>query len=850
MEAQAQEAETLVAKSLTKKDALQNAIRAVELYMSAIELADPKSEKDRLRKKCKLLLQTAEEIKKSEIWPLVKKESPEVNLRVPISTRKLSKSEQLILLESSDLNGFLFPPWTSEPADSVFENVAEGETYYTESVDLRLSDIQRSIFSGWTRSERDNSNDLPRENLVLIPTDKEINLVQDITTDCSVVASLCVISSRASKGHGQLIASILYPKDNTSGLPRTSKNGKYICRFQFNGCFRKVTIDNRLPKSNTNHSLHVIDRNNLQLIWPALVEKAYLKLRGGYDFPGSNSGTDLWIISGWIPEQIFLQSDDTQIEQLWSRIFKAFCYGDVMITLGTGELTYKEENELGLVGQHDYAILDMKEFSSQRLFLVKNPWCNGIVWKELGDNNPKFPAERPAESIQELSLELSETATGTFWMDFESAVQNFEYLYLNWNPGLFRHRQDYHFDWIIPENKNSRLFIQNPQFSMKSSQKDTIWVLLSRHFSTDEQNISNTSKIKVSGALGYISLYIFETNGKKIYLSDNAIHRGAFMDSPQTLARITSSPSTVYTVSIAQQGLPLPKYSFTLVFFSRFPLVIDRVVEPAYSYKYSGVWSLRTAGGNASLPSYHKNPQYSISLSSNTDIDLVLETVEQDLAIHISMVWAGGNRIVAITSKDIVGDSGDYRCGCALASLKNVIAGKYTIVCSTFDADQAGEFTLHICSNTSCHVMPIMLETAGRLSFNFEPLIFQPNIYKMFASLTVVRLTRLRLVAKCVKISQKSNLSNFRPLLKLSIETGPKSNDRKVLCVSGGGKFSDAHRSLRLGDLDLTPNISHIGIWIVMERLSEIHCPDDTMIDVEVLSDNKVILGNWCIDGG
>ncbi|POS84005.1 hypothetical protein EPUL_002988 [Erysiphe pulchra] len=834
MESRAQEAERLVAKSLTKNDALQNAIRAVELYMSAIELTVLKSEKDRLRKKCKLLLQTAEEIKKSESWPLAIKESSGVNLKVPISTRILSKSEKLILLESSNLNGFLFPPWTSEPSDMVFENVAEGET---ESVDLRLSDIQRSFFSGWTRSDRDDFHDSPKESLVLIRTEKNINLVQDLTTDCSVVASLCVISSRASKGHGQLIASILYPKDKISGLPRRSKNGKYICRFQFNGCFRKVTIDNRLPKSNTSHHLHVIDRNNPQLIWPALIEKAYLKLRGGYDFPGSNSGTDLWIITGWIPEQICLQSDDTQIEQLWSRLFKAFCYGDVMITLGTGKLTHKEENELGLVGQHDYAILDMKESRLQRLFLIKNPWSNGIVWKEIGEIFPKFDTEKSVESIQELPPEFSETHTGTFWMDFESTVQNFEHLYLNWNPGLFRHRQDYHFDWIIPENKNSGSFIQNPQFLMKSSQKDTVWVLLSRHFSTDEQNISNIDQIST---FGYISLYIFESNGEKVYLSDDAVHRGAFLDSPQTLARITSSPSTVYTVSIAQQDLPLPKYSFTLTFFSRFPLVIDKVAEPPYNYRFSGVWGLRTAGGNANLPSYHKNPQY----------NLVLETSEQDLAIHVCMIWAGGERVVAITSKDIVGGSGVYRCGCALASLKNVAAGKYTIVCSTFDAERTGKFTLHVCSVTPCHIMPILLETAGRLSFNLEPLIFQRNIHKMFAQLTVIRLTRLRLVAKCVTISQNSNLSNYKLLLKLSLEMGPKSNDRKVLCVSGGGKFSDALRGLRLEDLDLTPNVSQAGLWIVVERSSENHRPEDTIIDVEVLSDNKVILGNWCIDDG
>lgn len=77
-------------------------------------------------------------------------------------------------------------------------------------------------------------------------------------------------------------------------------------RLNFNGCSRAVLIDDRLPVSKTSRVLHVVDRNNPSLLWPALLEKAYLKVRGGYDFPGSNSGTDLWILTGWIPEQIFL----------------------------------------------------------------------------------------------------------------------------------------------------------------------------------------------------------------------------------------------------------------------------------------------------------------------------------------------------------------------------------------------------------------------------------------------------------------------------------------------------------------------------------------------------------------
>ena len=105
----------------------------------------------------------------------------------------------------------------------------------------------------------------------------------------------------------QVISCNLYPYSNSLQQPTISHNGKYVLRLFFNGCSRKVVIDDRLPASRTSRKLHVVDRNHPTLLWPALVEKAYLKIRGGYNFPGSNSGTDLHVLTGWIPEQLFLQ---------------------------------------------------------------------------------------------------------------------------------------------------------------------------------------------------------------------------------------------------------------------------------------------------------------------------------------------------------------------------------------------------------------------------------------------------------------------------------------------------------------------------------------------------------------
>ena len=42
----------------------------------------------------------------------------------------------------------------------------------------------------------------------------------------------------------------------------------------------------------------------------SIIEKAYMKVNGGYDFPGSNSGIDLFCLTGWLPEHMQFNSKD------------------------------------------------------------------------------------------------------------------------------------------------------------------------------------------------------------------------------------------------------------------------------------------------------------------------------------------------------------------------------------------------------------------------------------------------------------------------------------------------------------------------------------------------------------
>ena len=225
-------------------------------------------------------------------------------LKAPISSRKLTTRESIVLLESSKLNGSIFPPWA--PGSKIDELDIEQPMSFLDKTHFTFSEIQQQQFACWER--------LPyvlKARSISIVVDQAklgfCDLLQDATTDCSVVSSLCAISSRTQQGFSDLYSTMFYPWDHGAQKPRLSESGRYIFKFFFNGSFRRVIIDDRLPISKNERSLFVVDRRDPTNLWPALLEKAYLKVRGGYDFPGSNSGTDLSIMTGWIPEQIFLQ---------------------------------------------------------------------------------------------------------------------------------------------------------------------------------------------------------------------------------------------------------------------------------------------------------------------------------------------------------------------------------------------------------------------------------------------------------------------------------------------------------------------------------------------------------------
>lgn len=664
----------------------------------------------------------------------------------------------------------------------------------------------------------------------------------------------------------------------------------------FNGCWRRVEIDDTLPTSTNSRLLHVVDRAHPGLLWPALTEKAYLKVRGGYDFPGSNSGTDLAVLSGWIPQQVFLHDADIEPDCLWEEILEAFNNGNIFLTIGTGKLSRREQKQLGLAAEHDYAVLELKESGTIREMLIKNPWADGDVWKGTSRRKPNpntqaYPDLPPVDGSDEM-------LPGTFWMDFNSVFQHYENLYINWNPGLFNYREDRHFSWNVSQRKPaSAIFDDHPQFAVVANPEGEIWLLLNRHFRTGDYTQSS------NGKNGYISLYLFsKTKGCQVLSNEDPLVRGPFVDSPNTLLRYSLLPGETYTAVVVQQDLPAGKHNFSISVFSNNSVTISEAPSRySVSTVLTSAWTRSNAGGNSDSATYLSNPQFKITLQSWQYIACILRVVpDADRADpqepHVKALLASSPsttspRITRLRPRDIKAHTGDYRLSACVLTTQ-LPPGTYTLICSTFEEKQYSKFTLDFRSSsaeyshtiiaadpsptsirareeTQSRIESIPAEDAGRLTINTSPLTFTDGTNRLLAPLTVHKATRMTILLRQSREYSTSRSGLTSSLFKISLEQGQGPYKSPLADSSfDDDDFQDIKTGLRIEDRLVDPELGRDGgLWVVVERLAQGGNMEDTredddvgftrtgtggtqVVHVDLLVEEKVEIGVWGVGAG
>lgn len=609
--------------------------------------------------------------------------SPSSSGTSSLNAEPYTKEELDVLRFTSIINGREYVPFMS--AD-LRERFSFPVPYSDKHGLLELSSKQKSRLGSWKRPDEFMSD--PK----MIMAVSSLNIKQTVVSDCSFIASLAISASYERKFKKKLITRIIYPQ-NRKRDPVYNPCGKYMVKLHINGVPRKVTIDDFLPVDKYGSLLCSYSANENEL-WVSLVEKAYMKVMGGYDFPGSNSNIDLHALTGWIPERQSLREKGYDYSKFFDMLQTNFHRGRCLATISTGPMSESDADRAGLVPTHAYAILDVKQVNNIKLLQLKNPWSH-MRWKgKFSANDEVNWTPLMKQALNYDTKFAQEFDNGVFWIDWDSAMHFYDTVYISWDPGMFSRTMCRHAAWKASDGpeKDSVTLGNNPQYRLEVNNKKpaVVWVLLTRHITEKDDFAENKE---------FITLLVYKTDGKKVYYtySPPPFMDGVRINSPHYLAKINVKEGGERFTLVVSQYEKHKNIRYTLRVYSVVDFKFKKIVDiHKYKKKITGDWNKANAGGCANnRATYGINPIYQLSLPGSEKGQFLFELrAPRDYSVGVDIVCVETNSDEGFSKKT----TGAYRSGYTMTEL-TLPPGVYNIIPSTFSPQQLGPFIFLIASN-------------------------------------------------------------------------------------------------------------------------------------------------------
>lgn len=187
-----QDLESQVGRAPSKQVALELVLAEVDKSMARLTISKDRTERAHATR----LIDRAEHIKTSHFW----RSPPPLSEEEPISRRKLTTAEKIIVLKASYINGGKYPPWQTNPTAADFELALDGKPFEDDHK-FNLSKSQQESLSCWKRAAEalPAANESPDQSGDGLRWSTD--LVQDATTNCSVVSGLCAAVARLVRGY-------------------------------------------------------------------------------------------------------------------------------------------------------------------------------------------------------------------------------------------------------------------------------------------------------------------------------------------------------------------------------------------------------------------------------------------------------------------------------------------------------------------------------------------------------------------------------------------------------------------------------------------------------------------------
>jgi hypothetical protein len=568
-------------------------------------------------------------------------------------SRAIPRKEQVILLQSSQLSEATCPIWNDDHVERALQcsEVFTLPSSWPTQVFAKHKCIEKRLADIIEHAGLDSTD------CILYPT-----LRQNVWNDCSFVCALIVADQWSNRFRTRLLTNRLYPQ-NAQGHCTPSTHGKHMAKWWLHGSERQIVVDDRLPVPNQGQiqDLLVFSQAHKDIVWPALLEKLYYSVKGK-KFAGSSSANDLYMMAGWIPEEIFLHAPGINLEKQWQSLEDAWKRGQVLVTTGSCQMSEAEQNDHRLASDHNYAVVGMQSNAEgERTLTMQDPW-GGARQRENG-------------SIFEITC--------------DKARLLFNALYLSWDPKLWKYRELRHVRYELDASfaKPICLYLCPQMLIMNELDRAVdVVVVVSKH-SQD--------------ASGHTSIALYDNGGMRQFIDQNCIACTDHLASIDITMRYTLPTKAQITLVILQtQTSQSTAYTVAVHHNEDTPAihlndVQDRHLRPADLHVHDGAWTVATAGGNANHLTFVKNPHFVVTVAEPCDLTCALEAAsELNVQLDLVLLKSGQTRVANPHSNNRVATSKSYQRMSTSMSASAIQPGQYAIICSTWQPGELGEFRL------------------------------------------------------------------------------------------------------------------------------------------------------------
>mmetsp|Transcript_85680 Transcript_85680/g.239422 ORF Transcript_85680/g.239422 Transcript_85680/m.239422 type:complete len:931 (+) Transcript_85680:117-2909(+) len=656
-----------------------------------------------------------------------------------------------ILAEGSSLQGLHIAPWDEADEDvaSNFGFLAQrqcGEGGVFEDADglLELTQRQREALYAWRRLPEVIRSSNASTPAVLASRMTSCSIQQGLVGDCSFLSAMSALAEYETRFGEPVLSGILHPRGGLNGSqgPVYNEYGQYCCRLFLNGTQRKVIVDDRVPVRSNGQLLcaHSAYTNE---IWVTLLEKSFAKIMGSsYDMQGSNPGTDVFHLTGWVPDTIPLGGGanlkgDWQYGQEgrsaseWDEIFNitsnGFRYGHCVVCVGTSELADAEPDaearrlghiegvsaSTGLVARHAYPVIDCRRLGRHRLLHLKNPWGRvrwrgrfapgDAAWKEVAAIVNGTP--NGANLEPEFSGASRSKDDGRFWIEWEDVLRHFSHLYICWAPRALGLRcLEAHGRWdpephfvgsVLPDDTHVVSF--NPQFLLRLEEpahreteggNDIVaWVLLSRHV-----------RVRSDLSKRYVAVHIYQ-GSSRLSCPDAPLEQGVYSNGECALVKLRRDAikGNEHFIVVVSQFAAKTVFNFTIQVYTAVPgtltLLPPLIPEGYTSGSVVGHWTAETAGGcSNNLWQYFQNPHWRLEVPEGELVTaIIFIECPKEYSVNVRLFKGSVARPEDLRRAF---SSGAYRQGCAMLRAVDLEPGPYVAVVSTFRPNLLGDYRL------------------------------------------------------------------------------------------------------------------------------------------------------------